>query len=555
MPEWIQELDEATIRSIAKKHLSPELPDALDDSRLVVRFFAEGAFNKLYLISYANYHTEYLLRVTLPVEPYFKTESEVATLAFLGANTSIPVARVVAWDSNADNELGFEWLLMERVRGVTLQSVWREMSWQAKHVLTADLAGMIKLLRDIKFDRVGSLYFESALMKGSGKPNKRGYGEEDSSSETCDNQGAQSIEASTRPITGFLSKTLEIDDSTPGQKNQVEATVASEKAKHDKEEDSHKKAISRTPSVGILRRARPPKRIDYKNLENFTVGPLFDRIFFMDDRVYLPGDRGPYENSQGMLKAEVEMQLEWVKNGRLIMRSKKMLDEAGYCEDDFEQEAPIMEDLCHAFLDILPKIYQNEEFEKGFILQHHDLNASNILVDPTSDKITGIVDWEMTCLVPRWMASAHPVFLQDIDLFTGDETEPPLPSYEHEHDDDIDGDEETAIMKRDRWESKHLRDHFDNTMKALAADDHISAADDDWGAEMKRNFRLFVWEITENIAWSARWLEDYHAGIGGLEGRRRQTISDADIEKLIAERAALQDGAVEKHERIVLDAN
>lgn len=275
----------------------------------------------------------------------------------------------------------------------------------------------------------------------------------------------------------------------------------------------------------------------------------------MDDRVYLPGDRGPYESSQDMLKAEVEMQLEWVRNGRLIMHSKNLLDEAGYCEDDFEQEAPNMEDLCHRFLDILPSICQHEDSERGSILQHHDLNASNILVDPDSYKITGIVDWEMTCVVPSWMASAHPVFLQDIDLFTGDEAKPPIPSYEHEHDDDIDDDDEVAIRKRDRWESKYLRDHFDITMKALVADDQTFPAGDDWEAETKRNFKLMAWELTENMAWSARWLEDYHAGIGGLEGSKRQTISDADIEKLIAERAAIEDGAAEKHERKVLDAN
>lgn len=59
---------------------------------------------------------------------------------FLDANTSIPVAHVVAWDSNSDNEIGFEWLLMERIKVVTLQSVWRIISWQVKHVLTAEIS-------------------------------------------------------------------------------------------------------------------------------------------------------------------------------------------------------------------------------------------------------------------------------------------------------------------------------------------------------------------------------------------------------------------------------
>lgn len=246
--------------------LEHSCPDPLDDGSLRVSFFTEGAFNKLHLISYARHHTEYLFRVTLPIEPYFKTESEVATLAFLRTNTSIPVARVIAWDSDSDNELGFEWLLMERVKGVTLQSVWREMSWQGKHVLTADLSGMIKLLHDIKFDLVGSLYFESALMEGPGKSNKRGYGKESSSSKTCENQGAHNIEASTRPTTNYLPQTLKMYEPTHGQENEVEAAAASEKTGHDKKEGSYEKATSKMLSVGIPKRARPPKRIDHTTI-------------------------------------------------------------------------------------------------------------------------------------------------------------------------------------------------------------------------------------------------------------------------------------------------
>ena len=38
----------------------------------------------------------------------------------------------------------------------------------------------------------------------------------------------------------------------------------------------------------------------------------------------------------------------------------------------------------------------------------------------------------MICVVPRWMAVVHPVFLQDIDLLAGEEVEPPIPAYGHE---------------------------------------------------------------------------------------------------------------------------
>jgi aminoglycoside phosphotransferase (APT) family kinase protein len=83
-----------------------------------VTFFAQGALNKLYL---ARTHTrDYLMRVSLPVHPHSKTLGEVTTLRYLRRETSISVPEVIAFDASADNEIGFEWILMERMPGVSL---------------------------------------------------------------------------------------------------------------------------------------------------------------------------------------------------------------------------------------------------------------------------------------------------------------------------------------------------------------------------------------------------------------------------------------------------
>lgn len=201
---WAKGLDDAAIRPIAKQYLSPELPNPLNENFLVVSLFAHGAFDELYLISYTGHHTEYLVRVSVPVEPYLKTESEVATLASLRTRTTIPVPRVVAWDSNCDNELGCEWLLMERIKGVTLYNVWRTMSWPAKQTLTAEVAGMIKHLRDLEYECIGSLYFESALIEKSGKPTMRRCGEESSLSKVKEQYDVFESENSTSWFTSSL---------------------------------------------------------------------------------------------------------------------------------------------------------------------------------------------------------------------------------------------------------------------------------------------------------------------------------------------------------------
>ncbi len=98
-PAWTSEPDITIIKRLAAVHLNipPDSP---------VTFFVSGAFNRLYAVG-----PSHLMRVlvTLPVIPFYKTASEVATLAYLSRHTSTPVPRVVGHcSSTTKNELGFE---------------------------------------------------------------------------------------------------------------------------------------------------------------------------------------------------------------------------------------------------------------------------------------------------------------------------------------------------------------------------------------------------------------------------------------------------------------
>ena len=57
------------------------------------------------------------------MEPFYKTTSEVATLAYIRRYTTIPVPEVIAHCAIAEKELGFEWILMEKIHGVPLREV------------------------------------------------------------------------------------------------------------------------------------------------------------------------------------------------------------------------------------------------------------------------------------------------------------------------------------------------------------------------------------------------------------------------------------------------
>lgn len=151
-PQWISEPDWTAITTLAKRHLN------LHDDTCEVAFFAEGAFNKLYRIQRES--DSWLMRVALPVDPYFKTASEIATIEFVCASTDIPVPSIVAHNSclTEENILGFEWIIMQLMPGRPLRSAWRKMDMSKKQDLVKQLAVYQSQLFARDFDQVGNLY-------------------------------------------------------------------------------------------------------------------------------------------------------------------------------------------------------------------------------------------------------------------------------------------------------------------------------------------------------------------------------------------------------------
>lgn len=153
VPVWTKTPSVFIIKQIAMRHLHLEM------TSVEVDFFAEGAFNKIYQISSCFNAKKYLMRVALPAEPFFKTESEVATLAYVQKHTSIPVPDVITYESDAGNELGFEWILMEKIEGVPLNNIWETIPFTSKKDLTVQMAEYLAELQNMQFPRIGSLYF------------------------------------------------------------------------------------------------------------------------------------------------------------------------------------------------------------------------------------------------------------------------------------------------------------------------------------------------------------------------------------------------------------
>jgi Ser/Thr protein kinase RdoA (MazF antagonist) len=151
VPRWTKEPDTKVISQIARKHLGHD-----EDVHIDVSFHAQGAFNKLYKITAAG--SECLMRVSLPVYPRLKTQSEVATINFVREQTDMPVPRILAFDSESKTELGFEWIMMELAPGTTLRKRWRKMSWEAKQTVVRQLVHYQAQLYEKSFSTIGNLF-------------------------------------------------------------------------------------------------------------------------------------------------------------------------------------------------------------------------------------------------------------------------------------------------------------------------------------------------------------------------------------------------------------
>lgn len=138
---------------------NPWLPG--DGEAVQVELLAQGSWNRAYLLKTSDRggSRELIFRIPLPTYPWYKTESEVATIRFISEKTTIPVPKIYAYDSSAHNELGYEWILMERVPGVQYSELEDELSLDEKLDIARTVANWVHQMSRLRFGSIGSLYF------------------------------------------------------------------------------------------------------------------------------------------------------------------------------------------------------------------------------------------------------------------------------------------------------------------------------------------------------------------------------------------------------------
>ena len=158
-PEIIQEPKTQDIQKTVRQYIDFIAPET---ETISVELLAQGAFNQAYNITAENkttgFREEYVFRVALPIYPHYKLESDVATTEFIRHTTTVPVPIIYAFDSCPNNELGFEWMLVEKVKGISLWDTWDTMGYSTKKVIAKTVANWVNQISRHKFDKIGSLY-------------------------------------------------------------------------------------------------------------------------------------------------------------------------------------------------------------------------------------------------------------------------------------------------------------------------------------------------------------------------------------------------------------
>jgi hypothetical protein len=125
---------------------------------------AEGSFNKVFLLT-MDTGKQIIARIPHPNAgpPHYTTASEVATMHYLRTRLQLPVPRVIAYSCDATNPVGSEYILMERINGVSLSKKWDTLNAKKKAKILISLTQLQAKMLNTRFSAYGNLYFTADI--------------------------------------------------------------------------------------------------------------------------------------------------------------------------------------------------------------------------------------------------------------------------------------------------------------------------------------------------------------------------------------------------------
>lgn len=126
----------------------------------------EGGFNRVFIFTTDNgQRIVARLPFALAGPARLITQSEVATIHYIQANTSIPVPKILDWSDDASTPIGSEYIIMEHVEGVQLAQRWAQMAGDQQIRCIGAIFQKVKEIANVNFPAYGSLYHTDSPIK------------------------------------------------------------------------------------------------------------------------------------------------------------------------------------------------------------------------------------------------------------------------------------------------------------------------------------------------------------------------------------------------------
>jgi aminoglycoside phosphotransferase (APT) family kinase protein len=370
-PRWTIEPDEDAIKQTVASSLNQT------NASCDIEFLAQGAFNKVYVVRFPEQEKEVIARVTLPVDPKWKTLSEVATLRWVRESTSLPVPEVISYQADRSaSAVGFEWIVMSKMPGKSLHDRWRDVAFSAKEEIARRLAAFCADTFRAQLRGIGNLFIgdDTGPVPGGSFAQEHG------------SFRVQRIVSSEFLWDSYIHAPVS-RGPFPSSRDWLLARLSLA-------EMDCRERLSR------LQSATPKKGEDEE------------------------GGNAPEEDEDENDKAESE-------------EKDDDQDEDEDDAEDLEHTMDIISRLRPLLDDFFPQARPGSpsppepEPERTMIV-HDDLSRQNMLVDDHGN-LTAVVDWECVSALPLWFACQIPPLLQGKPR----EEEPVKAQYQHDEDENV----------------------------------------------------------------------------------------------------------------------
>ena len=125
------------------------------EKEFIIERLAGGTYNRIVGITVkdagVNDAKHFVLRVPRPqMADFGYMEREVAILRYVRQNTSIPIADVISFDATARNPLESGYVVQSRLPGVSLHTIWDELTHEQRCTVAQEMGNIILALQAVK---------------------------------------------------------------------------------------------------------------------------------------------------------------------------------------------------------------------------------------------------------------------------------------------------------------------------------------------------------------------------------------------------------------------